>query len=339
LPQLITVKAYIVGKNCKLKNRIVIVGNAVANENLLENISKNYILEKLSPVDFKQNSIIYMDTIALWIHFDTYLDSRQLKKIHEIPFLISTTTGLTHISSSIQAHFKNNLISLKGHTNFLRNISATAEHAWSLVMLSNNRLEDGIKSVQRGDWERQKYIRKRQISTQTLGIIGFGRLGKMVAEYGRAFNMKVLIHDINKNACQEAVNLGFSLVDSVQDLLINSDIVSLHANFDSNAERILSSRELNLINKPTALINTSRAGLVDEIAIIKEIENKPYLQYLTDVMAFEEDGGEITDSKLWKKSLETNRIVITPHIGGANKEAMNLCEEELYKIFLIQQAK
>ena len=91
---------------------------------------------------------------------------------------------------------------------------------------------------------------------------------------------------------------------------------------------------LNGISKSTLLVNTARAGLVDEAAIVDEIVSRPYLEYYTDVMAFEEDGSSMQDSILWQKSNKTQRIVITPHIGGANKEAINLCENELLRDFL-----
>ena len=86
-----------------------------------------------------------------------------------------------------------------------------------------------------------------------------------------------------------------------------------------------------MITKPLLLVNTARAGLVDEKAIIDEIIKRDLLRYFTDVLAVEESGESVDESELWKASIGTDRIVITPHVGGANREAMDKCEKFLFE--------
>jgi D-3-phosphoglycerate dehydrogenase len=324
---------FLVGKKFRLRNKVIVVGNAVINKDVLNTLSNNFEIISLSPKDFKDKLTDFQNTIAIWIHFDTFLESSFIDKIREVPFLITTTTGLTHISEEIQNLFGNRLISLRDRSDFLSNITATAEHAWELITFNNNFL-NSLGSVALGNWHRQEFIRQRQISTQTIGIIGFGRLGKMVANYSRAFKMKTLVYDIDNDVNKEANLQNFEVTNSVDELISFSDIVSLHASLKNNQEKIFNKQVLSLISKPTLLVNTARAGLVDEIAIVEEIKSKPYLTYRTDVMAFEEDGSSIQDSLLWQESKQNQRILITPHMGGANKEAIDLCEKELLRYFL-----
>jgi len=317
-----------------MRNKVMVVGNAVMNKDVLNLVSSKFEIISLSPNEFKEKIDNYQNVIAIWIHFDTFLESSFLDRIREVPFLITTTTGLTHIAEEIQNHFGHKLISLRGRTDFLNSITSTAEHAWSLITLNNNNFSNALHSVAEGNWQRQQFIRQRQLSSQTLGVIGFGRLGKMVAQYARAFKMNTLVYEIDKETIKNAKLQNFKATSSVEELISLSDIVSIHASFQPTQEKIITKSELNGISKSTLLVNTARAGLVDEAAIVDEIDSRPYLEYYTDVMAFEEDGSSMRDSILWQKSNETQRIVITPHIGGASKEAINLCEKELLRDFL-----
>jgi D-3-phosphoglycerate dehydrogenase len=201
-------------------------------------------------------------------------------------------------------------------------------------MLGQQDLNVSLQHVKSGNWDRVNNLRDKQLSSQNLGVIGFGRLGSMVANYGRAFGMTVRINDIKSDAINSAKREGFQVIQTLEQLIVDSDIVSIHANFDNGNSPIITNNVLEKINKPLLLVNTSRAGLVDEDAILQEIERKPHLRYFTDVLSCEEYGSKIQESKLWEKSLTDQRIKITPHIGGATKEAITLCEEELMRDLL-----
>ena len=322
------------GKNCILKPKIVVVGNAVISECVISVLKDKFDLIQVKSNELKETLENNYSMAGVWIHFDTYLDKGYKKHLENINYLISSTTGLTHIANEIQHHFGENLICLKNRLSFLPNISSTAEHAWALVMLGQQDLNVPLQHVKSGSWDRVDNLRDKQLSSQSLGVIGFGRLGSMVANYGRAFGMTVRINDIKSDAINSAKREGFQVIPTLEQLIVESDIVSIHANFENGNSPIITNKVLGEIVKPLLLVNTSRAGLVDEDAILHEIERKPYLRYFTDVLSCEEYGSKIQESKLWEKSLTDQRIKITPHIGGATKEAINLCEEELMRDLL-----
>jgi D-3-phosphoglycerate dehydrogenase len=312
------------------------VENAVISESVI-----SLLKDKIDIIPIKSNELKetlenndFLD--GVWVHFDTYLDQGHKKYLENVKYLISTTTGLTHIANEIQHHFGENLICLRNRKSFLPSISSTAEHAWALVMLGQQDLNIPLQHVKSGSWDRINNLRDKQLSSQNLGIIGFGRLGSMVANYGKVFGMTVFINDIKSEAVDSANREGFKVIQTLENLIVKSDIVSIHANFENRNGPIITNNILDKIDKPLLLINTSRAGLVDEDAILREIERKPYLRYFTDVLSCEEYGNNIQESKLWKKSLTEQRIKITPHIGGATKEAITLCEEELMRDLLIR---
>jgi D-3-phosphoglycerate dehydrogenase len=317
-----------------LKPKIVVVENAVISKSVISSLKDKVDLIQVKSNKLKE-TLDKNDSLAgVWIHFDTYLDKGFKKYLENVSYLISSTTGLTHIAIEIQHHFGENLICLRNRLSFLQNITSTAEHAWALVMLGQQDLSVPLQSVKSGSWNRVHNLRDKQLSSHNLGVIGFGRLGSMVANYGKAFGMTVRINEIKSEAINSAKREGFQVTPTLEQLIVESDIVSIHANFENGNSPIITNKILDEIDKPLLLVNTSRAGLVDEDAILQELERKPHLRYFTDVLSCEEYGSDIQESKLWKKSLIDQRIKITPHIGGATKEAITLCEEELMRELL-----
>ncbi len=312
-----------------MKKRIILVGNSVINTNTKSLLQENFQISQVAPKDLKEYIKQNLDIFALWIHFDTYLSEDYIDFLKKIPYLITTTTGLTHINKEIIKMYGDNLIRLRSDSFALSQVSSTAELAWLFIMLSNNHVDKAFQSVNSGSWNRQTNLREQQLSSLTIGIVGYGRLGKMVANFARSFKMKVLIHDIDPDKTRLATTDGFTCASSVEDMLQDCDVMSLHANVLEESQKLITKTNLSLLTKPLSLINTARASLVDEDAILSEISKRPFLNYYTDVLEFEENGTDLSSSKLWIKSLESDRIYITPHIGGANKEAIEICENEL----------
>ena len=197
-------------------------------------------------------------------------------------------------------------------------------------MHGTNNLKLSIDSVKAGDWNRLIDVRENQLRSLVLGVIGYGRLGKIVAQYGKSFNMKVIVNDVDKTAKDDARIDGFEVASEIKEMLRICDIVSIQADLNDNSDTIINKSNLSMITRPLLLVNTARAGLVDEKAIIDEIIKRDLLRYFTDVIAVEESGESVDKSELWKASIGTDRIVITPHVGGANREAMDKCEKFLF---------
>jgi D-3-phosphoglycerate dehydrogenase len=313
---------------------VIIVGQAVQDESVLSSLSKKFEVHTIKPERLAQELQLHPNAYMLWIHVDTVLHKGMLDSLSNVKYLISTTTGLTHISEEIQSKFSDRLISLKGRAEFLNNITSTAEHTWALIFWSLNYLPKAISETRNGLWHRQNNFRSSQLSSQILGVIGFGRLGKMVGKIGASLGMKVLVFDISSFAKNEALQLGYKVSENIQSLFEICTIISIHADQNELNKNLINKNVLSVINQPLLLINTSRARLVDENSIISEIESRPFLRYFTDVVGSEELGLSLTESKLWNLARNNDRVVITPHIGGATLEASQLCENRLLIDFL-----
>lgn len=145
---------------------------------------------------------------------------------------------------------------------------------------------------------------------KTLGILGLGRIGKMVVELTKPFGLKYLCWD--KSIDTEFINKHSIEQKSLDELLKNSDIVTMHLPYDSSMKYLINENELNIMKTSAILINIARGGLVNEDALYNALKNKKIAAAAVDV--FEQ---EPYDGKL--KTLDN--IILTPHVGSAAEEA------------------
>lgn len=191
---------------------------------------------------------------------------------------------------------------------------AVAEHSLALLMAVGRHIVEGDKFM-RDDkykyWEPLIFLGPK-FADKTLGIIGFGRIGQHLAKIAKGgFNMRILYHDAKRYDREES-EIG-AIYTNLEDLLENSDFISLHVPLLPSTKHLIGEREFKKM-KPTAyLINTARGPVIDEDALIVALEENWIEGAALDV--FEEEP-HISDRL---KALDN--LVVTPHIGSATREA------------------
>jgi D-3-phosphoglycerate dehydrogenase len=172
---------------------------------------------------------------------------------------------------------------------------------------------------------KKNYASGSELSGKTLGIIGFGRIGQATARIALGVGMKILVHDPNLNStnlCLEILNknLDFSIkIDSFEDVLKNSDFITLHT--PSQKKPIIGKKEIEMMKKGAGIINASRGGVVDEDAIIENLD-KNHLSFAAFDTFINEPNPSI-------RLLMHPKISLTPHIGAATNEAQDRIGIEL----------
>lgn len=259
---------------------------------------------------------------VLIVRLKNNIDKEIFSKAKRLKIIVSATTGLNHID--LNAANKNGVIvlSLKGEFEFLASITATSELAWSLLLSLYRKIPFAAKHVANGGWSRDKY-KGRQLKDKTLGIVGFGRLGRIMSEYGKAFKMKVLAADPYVEIMPNHVKKV-----SIDELLNLSDIVTLHVNYHNSNYQMFNDSLFMKMKNGSIFINTSRGELVDEKALIRAIDSNKLSGVLLDVIDNENSNSKdwLEKSDIWKKSLTNENIIIVPHIGGATIESMEETE-------------
>ena len=148
----------------------------------------------------------------------------------------------------------------------------------------------------------------RQVKDLKVGIVGYGRLGKMMEGYCKAFGAKTFIYDPYINIPQTPLEVMFK----------ECDVISLHVHVTDKTRYMINKNLLGLSKKGLYLINTSRGEIVNENDIIKGLESGKTIGYATDVIENEFD--DITKSPIIKAMNEGKNIIVTPHIGGMTIE-------------------
>ena len=301
---------------------------AVQNQSVINELEKFFeVLEFSFESNLDQRILTKVE--CLWIHFDCPIDNLFLSKLPACKFVLTTTTGLTHLSEETIKFLGTKLISLNLFQKNLEKITSTAELAMNFLFHSQLNLENIFSEVRKGKWARESNL--RQISSLKIGIVGLGRLGKLFAKTISGLGATVYFCEIDEKKVKQGTDKGYFYVATLLELCDLVDIVSLHANVLESRSPILNSQILSKIKSPFILINTSRSALVDESAIIDAIHLGVITSYYTDVLAIEDDGGSLVNSIIWNESQKDSRINITPHIGGATIEAMDYCENLLLK--------
>ncbi|MCD4751493.1 MAG: hypothetical protein K8R40_00290 [Anaerolineaceae bacterium] len=275
-----------------------------------ENSTYEELLEKINNFE-----ILF---IRLGIHFDRAL----LSKGKRIKYLVTPTTGLDHIDLQAAKDFGIEVLSLKGETVFLKEVLATAELTWGLLLSLVRHIPVAFEDVRDGIWDRDSF-KGNELSKKRLGILGLGRLGEIVARYGIAFGMQVVAFD----PYREGWIPGIARANSLEQLLANSDVLSVHVPLNSETEGMLGEKELNFLPRGSWIINTSRGKILDENALLRNLSSGHLAGAGLDVLAGEVQGTNwAAHNKLVRYSTNNHNLIITPHLGGATYESMEKTE-------------
>ena len=239
--------------------------------------------------------------------------------------LVSATTGLDHIDLEAAAVHGVTVLSLQGEMEFLEELSATAELTWGLLLSLLRRIPQAIDSVKEGGWDRDIF-RGNELRGKRLGILGLGRLGRMVAEYGRAFGMAVAAHDPYVSDWSTGVDLR----SAAEDLMEDTQVLSIHVPLNDETRGLMDGAMLARLPEGAVLINTSRGAVVDEAALLAALGSGHLAGAGLDVVAKELSGGPSQAFLAYARAHDN--LIITPHMGGATVESM-----EKVEVFMAQK--
>lgn len=222
------------------------------------------------------------------------------------------STGLNHIDLEYCKIKDIEVWSLKKDYELINDLPSTSELAFGLMMSLLRNIPKSFHSVKDGNWDYEPYV-GHQIKGKTIGVIGYGRLGKIMCDLFRGWGVKLLATDPYERITT-ARDVPF-----LDELLEKSDVVFLHTHVTDDTRGMVDEEFLSYMKEGSYLINTARGELVDEEAIIESIKVGHLKGYGTDVI--KDEFGDIENSKLVEFSINpNNNVVITPHIGGMTIE-------------------
>lgn len=242
----------------------------------------------------------------------------QLQKTHfinnpQLKLIAVTATGMNNID----------LVAAENHGITVKNVvhygtPTIVQHVYSMILALSNRLLDYSGDVAAGLWNKSKIFCLmdhpiRELSGLTLGVVGYGELGKAVAAVAPAFGLRVLI---GARPGSEPGERNGTLYVPLDTLLAQSDVISLHCLLSEETRNMVDGDALAKMKKDALLINTARGGLVDEVALAAALKNGAIGGAGFDVLSEEPpvDGNVLVDSSL-------PNLIVTPHCAWASLQA------------------
>jgi D-3-phosphoglycerate dehydrogenase len=191
-------------------------------------------------------------------------------------------------------------------------IVSAAEHTLGLLLALSRSIPQAHAALKEGRWDRSRFA-GHELAGKTLGLVGFGRIGRRVARLARGLDMRVLAYDPYVGA-ERFDELGVERVESLSELLAQSDFASLHLTLTEDTQGLIGRDELGAAKDGLKLVNAARGELVDEHALIEALSSGKVAGAALDVFVHEPYSGPL---------LELDNVVVTPHLAASTEEAQD----------------
>lgn len=248
-------------------------------------------------------------------NLDIRIGRALLRKAKRLRILATPTTGIDHFDKEAAEAMGIQVLSLNDDPELLLRITSTAEHTWLLILAAARRLRRAFdRVIAQGSWHNTD-IRGRQLRDLTVGIVGYGRIGRMVENYAKAFGMKALIHDPKHSMA------AYGKTVTMAALLAQSDIITLHAKWLPGQPPVIDAGALKKIKTGAILVNTSRGGLVDAKAVLAALRSGKLASVAVDVACEEYQEARLPRDPLVRAARTNPDIIVTPHVAGATFDA------------------
>lgn len=198
------------------------------------------------------------------------------------------------------------------------NSIATAELALGLMLSLARRLPFAHQHVKNNLWDRGSF-KGKELFEKTLGIIGFGNVGKNLAKRAAAFEMKILVYDPLLDSSPLASGAKAATLD---ETLSQADFLSLHCVLNENTKNIINQKNIALMKKGVMLINTARGELIEDEALIAGLDSGHIAFAAIDVFRHEPPTKDIA-------FINHPRVMVTPHLGASTEEAQKRVSNQL----------
>jgi len=271
------------------------------------------VITNLSDEQLFENIINYNGLI---VRSATKVTKKIINNAKNLKIIGRAGAGVDNID--LEAAKNNNIIVMNtpgGNTN------ATAEHTIALLFSSLRFINEANLSTHNGLWEKKKF-KGSEVKGKKIGIIGFGNVGKRVAEICFSLGMQVNIFSSYFKTIKNNFK-NYNSSDNLDEIIKNSDIISFHCKPNKDNTPIMNLSKIKLMNKNAIIINTARGNLVDENDLKDALENEIIAGAAIDVFSTEPANNSIL--------FKVPNLILTPHIAASTNEAQIIVAEMVAK--------
>jgi D-3-phosphoglycerate dehydrogenase len=246
-----------------------------------------------------------------------FIGKKLIDAAKNLKVISTASTGTNHIDVDYAEKKGITVLALTEERKVINKISSTAEHAFALTMSSLRHVLNGHNDVMGGEWNYEKFI-GRQMDGLTVGVIGYGRLGKLYTNYCLSFGSQVVVYDPYKKNRKKNVEQ----VTNMKQLLRRADIISFHVHVTDETKNMVDKSWFNQMKSDVLLVNTSRGEIICELDLVDFLSKNNNAKIATDVLT--DEIRNLNNSTLLKYAITSDQVTITPHIGGMTKEAQEI---------------
>lgn len=248
------------------------------------------------------------------------VDDSLLGKAEKVKLVCLTATGTNNVNFDYTNGRGITVCNVKGYST-----DSVAQHSFAMLLNLYEHLPYYDHFVKSGDYSNAKSFSVfdygfSELAGKTFGIIGLGAIGRASAKIAKAFGCRVIYYSTSGAHDDEE----YERVD-LETLLKTSDVVTIHAPLNDNTRNLISYDQFALMKKNAVLLNTGRGGIVNEEALYDAIVNDKIMAAGLDVLSVE----PMSKDNILLKIQDSNRLLITPHIGWGTIEARTRCVEEV----------
>lgn len=256
---------------------------------------------------------------VFWFRLGFRIGEHEITKDSRCSILATPVTGLDHINEITCKENDITIVSLRGEREFLKEVRATAELTIALTLDLLRHTAAAQIDTLNGRWRRDLF-RGNEIFQKNVGIVGYGRLGAITAGFFDALGANVRYTDVN----EVSANPNHKAVKSLEELIEQSDIVSLHVNYNKETHHLLDENAFNHFTGRQYLINTSRGGIISEAALLGALKDGRLKGAALDVVNDEHRFN--SSNPLLQYAKTHGNLILTPHIGGNTYESFSKTE-------------
>ena len=265
-----------------------------------------------------------IDTIICNPNQQTYKLDKDLLEGTNVSLINTCSTGMNHIDQEYCKEAGIEIYSLTKDRGLIDYLPSTSELALGLMMSLLRRITQSVEHTKNYEWDYTQFV-GRQVDGLKIGVVGFGRLGKMFAKFVNALGAEIFIYDPYEKVAPQFSGASYKYftekwnqVDSLEELFETCDVISLHVHVSDETKYMINEKLLAKSKKSPYIINTSRGEIVDEKAIINALESNLIAGYGTDVV--EDEFGTLRNSPIIRGMKDGLNIIVTPHTGGMTIE-------------------
>ncbi len=248
---------------------------------------------------------------AVVLGLEVHLHGDRLARAEKLRVIATRTSQLRHVDVDEAKRRGIEILFIEPGAQPLQDTASTAEETWALLLALVRNVPWAFDSVKAGRWERFRYG-GHELRGKTIGLVGFGRLGRMVARYAEAFGMRVLAFDPYVD----------DATATFQEVLAESDVVSIHCTWSDETCGMIGAMQLAWMKPGAVLVNTARGEIVDEDALLDALGSGRLAGAAVDTLAGElPDGSHVASHALVAYARDHENLIVLPHLGGATEEA------------------